>query len=47
MIPGSVGEDIYSVLSDLYELQNDTEAYAMYINGLKAYTEQYKQGKTV
>ena len=47
VIPGSVGEDIYSVLSDLYELRNDAEAYAMYINGLKAYTEQYKQGKAV
>ena len=47
VIPGSVGEDIYSVLSDLYELRNDAEACAMYINGLKAYTEQYKQGKAV
>lgn len=47
VIPGSVGEDIYSVLSDLYELRNDAEAYAMYINGLKAYTEQYKSGKAV
>lgn len=47
IIPGSAGEDVFSVLAAMNKLRYDQEKYDLYLLFLKSYTENYKNGKAV
>lgn len=47
IIPGSVGEEVYSVVTTMDELKNDPEKYDLYINLLKEFTKEYKKGNAL
>lgn len=47
VIPGTVGEEVFSMLLDMKDLRSNQGEYDLYLLFLKSYTESYKEGEAV